>query len=260
MTEDIVLVTRDEGIATVTLNRPASLNALSRELRRRLADTFNSLAGDNSARVVILTGSGRAFCAGVDLKELGTGEARVGAVRDPAYDPTAAMAAFKGPIIGAINGAAVTGGFELALACDLLIATPAARFADTHGRVGLHPGWGLSQRLSRVIGISRAKEISLTGNFIDAQTAERWGLVNRIVEAEQLQPACIRLAQDMLSLEPSMLRSYKRLIDEGYALNFSAAMALEAQVAADHNAAVSPATVETRRRAVLERGRQQAGE
>ena len=259
MHEAILLVTRVGEIVTVTLNRPASLNALSRELRRRITETFQTLAADPSARVVILTGAGRAFCAGIDLKELGSGEARVGTPRNPDADPTAAMAAFRGPIIGAINGAAITGGFEIALCCDLLIGTPGTRFADTHGRVGIHPGWGLSQRLSRLVGISRAKEISLTGNFVDASTAERWGLVNRIVAAEDLLPTCQRLAQDMLSLEPSMLLSYKRLMDEGYALSFGEAMQLEARIADVHNAAVDPEAVEARRLSVLARGRQQTG-
>ena len=259
MSDETLLIERVDGVAILTLNRPASLNALTRDLRARIARAFRELDEDDDTRVIILTGAGRAFCAGIDLKELGSGESRVGAPRDPAYDPTAAMAAFRGPIIGAINGAAVTGGFELALGCDLLIAASPARFADTHGRVGVHPAWGLSQRLSRLIGIARAKEMSLTGNFIDAVTAERWGLVNRVVALEDLLPSCRRLAQDMLSLDPAMLVRYKRVIDDGYALAFGDAMALEARVAAAFNAAVSPDAVEARRRAVLERGRQQAG-
>ena len=257
MTDDILLIERDGGIAVVTLNRPASLNALNRELRARIATAFRELDEDGTTRVAILTGAGRAFCAGIDLRELGSGESHVGASRDPAYDPTAAIAAFKGPVIGAVNGAAVTGGFELALGCDLLVAATTARFADTHGRVGVHPAWGLSQKLSRLIGIGRAKEMSLTGNFVDAATAERWGLVNRVVEPDELLPACRQLAQDMLSLDPTMLVTYKRVIDDGYAMNFGDAMALEARVATDFNAAVSPEAVEARRRAVLERGRQQ---
>ena len=183
----------------------------------------------------------------------------MGTPRDPAYDPTAAMAQFPGPIIGAVNGAAVTGGFELALGCDLLIASPAARFADTHGRVGVHPAWGLSQRLPRLIGLARAKELSLTGNFVDALTAERWGLVNRIVPAEDLLATCQALAQDMLSLDPDMLISYKRLLDDGYALPFGQAMTLESEVAVAHNQRVNPADIEARRRAVLARGRAQTG-
>ncbi len=258
MTDDLLLIERADGVATVTLNRPESLNALNRALRARLATAFRELNEDGATRVVVFTGAGRAFCAGIDLRELGSGESRVGQPRDPAYDPTAAMAAFRGPIIGAINGAAVTGGFELALGCDLLIASTAARFADTHGRVGVHPAWGLSQKLSRLIGIGRAKEMSLTGNFVDAATAERWGLVNRVVEPDALLPSCLALARDMLSLDPAMLVAYKRVIDEGYALGFGDAMALEARVAQAFNAAVSPEAVEARRRAVLERGRRQA--
>jgi len=258
MSEALLSVERHDGFALVTLNRPQQLNALSRALRAEIATTFSTLAADSSVRVVILTGAGRAFCAGIDLNELGSGAARVGAPHDPAYDPTSAMAAFKGPIIGAINGAAVTGGFELALACDLLIASPTARFADTHGRVGVHPAWGLSARLPRLIGIHRAKEMSLTGNFVDASTAERWGLVNRVVAAEELLPTCIQLAKDMLSLEPAMLLSYKRLLDDGYALPFGAALALESTVAVAHNADLDPAAIEERRRAVLERGRAQS--
>jgi enoyl-CoA hydratase len=259
MSDDLLLITRANGLATLTLNRPASLNALNRALRAELAASFAALATDGETRVIILTGAGRAFCAGVDLKELGSGAARVGAPRDPAYDPTAAMAQFPGPIIGAVNGAAVTGGFELALGCDLLIASPAARFADTHGRVGVHPAWGLSQRLPRLIGLARAKELSLTGNFVDALTAERWGLVNRIVPAEDLLATCQALAQDMLSLDPDMLISYKRLLDDGYALPFGPAMALESEVAVAHNQRVNPADIEARRRAVLARGRAQTG-
>lgn len=257
--DDTLLIAREGGLAVVTLNRPDSLNALTRALRAQIARAFRDLAEDGTTRVIILTGAGRAFCAGIDLKELGSGESRVGAPRDPAYDPTAAMAQFPGPIIGAINGAAVTGGFELALGCDLLIAAPSARFADTHGRVGVHPAWGLSQKLSRLIGIGRAKEMSLTGNFVDATTAERWGLVNRVVDADALLPTCRALAADMLSLDPAMLVAYKRAIDEGYALGFGDAMAYEARVALEFNAAVAPAAVEARRKAVLERGRQQAG-
>lgn len=259
MSDDLLLITRANGVATLTLNRPASLNALNRALRAELAASFAALATDGETRVIILTGAGRAFCAGVDLKELGSGAARVGTPRDPAYDPTAAMAQFPGPIIGAVNGAAVTGGFELALGCDLLIASPAARFADTHGRVGVHPAWGLSQRLPRLIGLARAKELSLTGNFVDALTAERWGLVNRIVPAEDLLGTCQALAQDMLSLDPDMLISYKRLLDDGYALPFGPAMALESEVAVAHNQRVNPADIEARRRAVLARGRAQTG-
>jgi enoyl-CoA hydratase len=161
-------------------------------------------------------------------------------------------------VIGAVNGVAITGGFEVALACDFLIASPNARFADTHGRVGIMPGWGLSQRLSRLIGLGRAKQYSLTGNFLDAETALAWGLVNEVVSAELLLPRAKELARDIASMDANMVQAYKKLIDDGYALPFGEAMALEHQISKARNAGVSAAEVEQRRRAVMERGRAQS--
>ena len=163
------------------------------------------------------------------------------------------------PIIGAINGVAITGGFEIALACDVLIAADTARFADTHARVGVMPGWGLSQRLSRIIGIGRAKELSLTGNFLTAQRAEAWGLVNRVVPVADLMPAARALARDMLSVVPAMLTGYKRLIDDGYALPFGEGMALEATRSTEANRSVEASAVESRREGIRERGQAQQG-
>jgi enoyl-CoA hydratase len=255
MPETSLLVERDGGVAIVTLNRPQAMNALTAALRATLADTFVALEADESIRVVILTGAGRAFCAGLDLKELASGAAEVGVPRLPKDDPAAALAQFSGPVIGAVNGVAITGGFELALACDFLIASTAARFADTHARVAVHPAWGLSARLQRIIGLPRAKELSLTGNFLDAETAARWGLVNSVVEPEALVPTCIQLAQDMLSVDANMLLTYKRLLDAASTRSFGEAMALEAQAAIEFNDKVDPAALEARRQAVQARGR-----
>jgi enoyl-CoA hydratase len=170
-------------IAVVTLNRPEAMNALSRALRAALDGAMTELAADPGVRVVVMTGAGRAFTAGLDLKELGSDPDGLGAANATGAreNPVLAIRQCPKPIIGAINGVAITGGFEVALACDVLIASSTARFADTHARVGILPGWGLSQRLSRVIGPYRAKELSLTGNFLDAPTALAWGLVNRVV-------------------------------------------------------------------------------
>lgn len=259
MSEPVVLIERDaSGYAVVTLNRPGAMNALSIELRAALVDTFDSLAADGKTRVIILTGAGRAFCAGLDLKELGQGEK----IRVASSEPRSvldAMADFRGPIIGAINGSAVTGGFELALACDLLIASRNARFADTHARVGLMPGWGLSQKLPRLIGIYRAKEVSFTGNFVSADQADTWGLVNRVVEPESLLPVCRQLAADMLTTLPHMLPDMKRVIDDGYATTFGEGMKLERGVSRRTNDAVDPREVERRRGAIVERGKAQSG-
>src|SRR5690606_31361235 len=138
-------------------------------------------------------------------------------------DALRAPANVSKPTIAAINGVAITGGFELAVACDILIASTNARFADTHARVGVIAGAGLSQVLSRMIGPSRAKEMSFTGNYIDAQTAAAWGLVNRVVEPSELLPTALKLAADIASIDAGFIKRYKALIDDGFALPFGEA-------------------------------------
>ncbi len=256
MSSSIIRVEKEEGVATVTLNRPEALNALSAELRSRIADSFDELQADPDVRVAILTGAGRAFTAGIDLKELGGGSPD-DAARLGGKSPVRAMARFEGPIIGAINGHAITGGFELALACDILIASTEAKFADTHARVGILPGWGLSQRLPRLIGISRAKELSLSGNFLLAEQAEAWGLVNRVVAPEDLLPVCKQLAADICSCVPEVMRGYKRLIDEGFGMPFADALAHESKVSTETIANISSGEIEKRRASIQQRGRSQ---
>jgi enoyl-CoA hydratase len=251
----VVLVEKSGGIATITLNRPEALNALNAELRDAIEHAFRALAKDAEVRVAILTGAGRAFSAGIDLKELSSARTLRSGAAD--YDMISAIRDFEAPLIGAVNGHAITGGFELALACDLLIASESAVFADTHARVGIVPGWGLSQRLPRLIGIARAKELSLTGNFIDAEQAERWGLVNRVVPAHELLPACRQLALDMLSCDPPSLRRYKQMIDRGYAGTFADGMALEQRISREHLADVTSEAIAARRAGIQDRGRKQ---
>lgn len=252
----MIKLEKEDGVAVITLNRPEAMNALSKALRSALADAFTDATNDDDIKVIILTGAGeRAFTAGLDLKELGSDPSATGAAAT--RDPVAALTKCPKPIIGAINGVAITGGFEVALACDVLIASTNARFADTHGRVGIMPGWGLSQRLSRVIGTYRAKELSLTGNFLDAKTAYEWGLVNRVVAPEELLPAAKALAKDMCSINGEILQFYKKLIDDGFDLPFGEAMELELERVGERNRAVKPEEVEARRKGILERGRSQ---
>lgn len=265
MSEATVLIEKaPEGYAVLTLNRPRAMNALSRELRRTLADAVDALEADPEVRVLILTGAGKAFCAGLDLKELGlqglAGTPAEQSMQEAVQvgDPVRSLGRFSGPVIGAINGAAITGGFELALACDLLLASTEARFADTHARVGVMPGWGLSQKLSRLIGIHRAKEVSLTGNFVGAQQALAWGLVNRVTEPADLLPQARALACDMLSALPHMLVAYKRVIDDGYAASFGEGMAIERARADAANGSVRAEDIEQRREAVRARAHRQA--
>ena len=255
---NVVLVERSEGIATVTMNRPEAMNALSFELRRALVDVFREIAGDDSVGAVVLTGAGRAFSAGVDLKELSGESGPTETLREErGTDIVGAMHSTPQPIIGAVNGFAITGGFEIALACDLLIASRDARFADTHARVGILPGWGLSQKLARLIGVGRAKEVSLTGNFLSSETAAAWGLVNRVVDRSELIATCRKLARDMMSCDPETMRGYKALIDRGFAMPFEEALAYERKVSAEHMTRVDPAKIASRRRAIQERGRGQ---
>jgi enoyl-CoA hydratase len=256
----LVTVERDGPVAVVTMNRPEAMNALSSGLRAELADAMVAVDSDDTIRAVVLTGAGtRAFTAGLDLKELGVAGLGAANAETPAANPVKAIEQCRKPVIGAINGVAITGGFEVALACDILIASENARFADTHARVGIMPGWGLSQKLSRMIGISRAKELSLSGNFLDAQTACHWGLVNRVVAAEDLLDAAKKLAADVASADPAMIAAYKRLIDGGFALPFGEAMVLEHATSSARNAQVKGGEVEERRKAVMERGRAQQG-
>ena len=261
MSSPVLLVERSDAIATITLNRPEAMNALNAELRLALAQAFREIQAAADIRVAILTGAGRAFCAGMDLKELAggatdaTGEALGTVGQRPLLD---AIAAFEGPIIAAVNGHAITGGFELALACDLIIASSQAKFADTHARVGILPGWGLSQKLPRLIGIARAKEISFTGNTITAARAYEWGLVNRVVALDELLPACRALAAEMASCVPAVLSGYKKLIDEGYGMPLPEALRYERAASIASAKTATAAMIAARRGGVLARGRAQS--
>lgn len=260
MSDDTVLLEVKDHIATVTLNRPQAMNAINRALRRRLYEVMVEVDADEDVRAVVLTGAGeRAFTAGLDLKELGSEEGALGSANatDPADNPVRAVELCRKPVIGAVNGVAITGGFEVALACDVLIAATNARFADTHARVGIVPGWGLSQKLSRMIGIGRAKEMAFTGNFIDAETALSWGLVNHVVSPHDLLYRARELAADMAGIDPAFVAQYKRLIDDGYAVTFREGMEIEAKRSSAANAQVSPEEVEARRTSVQSRGRTQ---
>jgi enoyl-CoA hydratase len=260
MNEPVILIEKKDHIATVTLNRPKAMNALSTELRFAISDAFEELKNDPDIGVAILTGAGRAFCAGLDLKELAAENGMVGKIaneRKTETNLTTPIKNFGRPVIGAINGVAITGGFELALGCDILIASTEARFADTHARVGILPGSELSQKLSRLIGIYRAKETSLTGNFISARQAENWGLVNRVVEPAELLPTCLALARDILTCPREMVVAYKKLIDDGFNLTYKDAIDLERRINYEYFQSVKPEDIAQRREGIQNRGRSQ---
>jgi enoyl-CoA hydratase len=209
-----VLVERADRITTVTLNRPDARNALSGRLLGQLVSALAAAEADPSVDVVVLTGADPAFCAGLDLEESGTpGDGPVsGGAADQARGHHRTRGPFPKltkPLIGAINGDAITGGFELALNCDFLVASERARFGDTHARVGVMPGWGLTVLLPQAIGVRRAREMSFTGNFVAADEALRLGLVNHVVEHERLLPFTRQLAADIVANDQAGVRQIK---------------------------------------------------
>ena len=226
-----VLVEKQDGVALVTLNRPEANNAFNRELAETITNTFLELSESTSVRAIVLTGAGRNFCAGVDLKALAEEPELLseGLGLGTQSSMVLALDQCRQPIIGAVNGAAVTGGFELALACDYLFASKHARFADTHARVGILPGWGLSQKLSRLIGINRAREMSLTGNFIDAKRAEDWGLVNRVCSPESLIDNAWASAAQIAEADPEAISALKSLMNDGGKHSLGDALEMEGE-------------------------------
>jgi len=256
MTDVVLLEVRDR-IATVTLNRPEARNALSVDVLRALPRVMVEADGRDDVDVLVLTGADPAFCAGLDLKELGAtgGPLRAGdagAGRGPF--PTVTK-----PVIGAVNGAAVTGGFEIALNCDLLVASERARFADTHARVGLQPAWGLSVLLPQAVGVRRAREMSATGNFVDASTALDWGLVNHVVAHADLLAFARSLAGDIVSNDQAALRRLLATYNEGVDDQLGHGWVREQWVAGEWQGGegLDPAEIERRRQGILVRGRAQ---
>jgi enoyl-CoA hydratase len=254
-TGDVVLVEIADRVAVVTLNRPGQRNALNAALRRGIPEAITELEGDDAVDVVILTGADPAFCAGVDLKELGARRSNEVAVPGDTRGP---LPAHTKPIIGAINGVAITGGFELALACDFLVASERAHFADTHARVGVMPGWGLTVLLPQAVGLRRAREMSTTGNFVDAHLAAAWGLVNHVVAHDELLPFCRALALDIVSNDQDGVRQMLNTYDQVGLTTAEQGWRIEAEISHEWaRTRLDPAEVEARRQAIVDRGRRQ---
>ncbi|XVE60473.1 hypothetical protein DITRI_Ditri05aG0131600 [Diplodiscus trichospermus] len=224
--EKLIVVSREpNGIAIVTINRPSSLNSLTRPMMVDLAQAFKALGRDDSVRVIIITASGRAFCSGVDL----TAAEQIfkGDVKDPETDPIFQMEQCPKPIIGAINGIAITAGFEIALACDILVAAKGATFLDTHASFGIFPSWGLSQKLARIIGPHRAREVSLGAVPLTAEEAEKLGFVNHVVEKSELLNKARQIAGAILKNNQDLVIRYKSVINDGYLMDLRQGLALE---------------------------------
>ncbi|VEG52875.1 enoyl-CoA hydratase [Mycolicibacterium aurum] len=229
-TDELVLTADRDGVRVITLNRPSARNALSRDLIRATYAALTAADADPSVRSIILTGTDPAFCAGVDLKE---------AARDGlsyfeefrSQSCIAAVAALRTPVIGAINGATFTGGLEMALGCDFLIASERAVFADTHARVGILPGGGMTARLPQLVGAAMARRLSMTGEVVDAARAERIGLVTEVVPHERLLERASELAAQIAEVPGPTMLSLKEIYATGAAAVTDPALAAEQKIA-----------------------------
>jgi enoyl-CoA hydratase len=223
---ELVIRTDDGGIATLTLNRPDALNAVSPasfvELRAHLDSIAEAI---DTIGCVILRGAGRSFCAGNDLKAIQAGE-RAPSAHFQA-ETLQAIEDLPQPVIAAVQGHCYTGGLELALACDLLLAAESARFADTHGKWGMTPTWGMTQRLPRRIGPLRAKEMMLSGRPVDGREAAVIGLANRCVPDAELEAAALELAKQIVANSWHTLRADKKLVNQGQDFGLEQGLAYE---------------------------------
>lgn len=251
MTEPTVLVEhRDDGIAVVTLNRPAARNAVNVELAAALVDAIDA---SQTARCIVVTGADPAFCAGLDLRNLGTDTL----AQLPRFIDAVGRSAV--PTIAAVNGPAVTGGFEVALACDFIVASERARFADTHLRVGVYPGPVLVD-LPRRVGMAKAREMSMTGNFVDADTALRIGLANHVVPHDELLAFALELAGAIAEQDPHMVATMRRDWDETGGMSRWAAHHRHGEIARDAGfGGAGSDTLRANMQAVVARAHRQQG-
>lgn len=207
----VVLYEKRGAVGLITLNRPERRNAITQQLLTELFDHVEAADADPGVGAVVLSGNGASFCSGIDLDCLATDN-----LVNPRGDGKDMADVFRGcatPIIGAVSGYAITGGFELALNCDFLIADESACFMDTHAKIGIHPGWGMTQLLQQAVGRKRALQISLSCEKIPADKAFAWGLVNEVVPQGALLPRAVALAETISGVNREMMHTVKSLIE-----------------------------------------------
>lgn len=220
---DEVVSATYEAVRLIIFNRPEARNALSRDMRRRFAVLLQEASADDAVRCVIVIGSAGCFTAGSDIRE---SRANPGPMVRP--HPGEALRATTKPVIAAIDGPCVTGGLEIALSCSFAICSDRARFADTHAKIGIMPGWGQSALLPRAIGVSRAQQMMLTGAFIDAPAALQWGLVNEIVAADALLDRALELGAMIAACNARSIDWQLRLVADHQNAPLAEALAAEA--------------------------------
>jgi len=225
----LILYEKDEAVATITLNRPETLNAFSREVVEEVLQALEDVKNDENVRVVVLTGAGeKAFSAGADIKAMiGMNALRARDLSLMGEKLCLALENLEKPVVAALNGYALGGGLEVAMACDLRIASENARMGQTEINIGLIPGWGGTQRLTRLIGRTKAKELVFTGRMIDAKTAEQLGIVNMVVPTDKFRETVRQFALDLAAKAPVAIKVAKALINKGADISLHSALALE---------------------------------
>jgi enoyl-CoA hydratase/carnithine racemase len=227
MAYDNILLEAGDGVALLRLNRPQALNALNDGLMRDVIDALAALAADDGVGCVVITGSDRAFAAGADIKEMAE-KSYAEMFKLNLFAPLAdAIGAFRKPIIAAVSGFALGGGCELAMLCDFIIASETARFGQPEITLGVAPGIGGSQRLTRFVGKSKAMDMILTGRRMDAAEAERSGLVSRVVPVEALVEEAMAAARKIAALSPLAAMINKEMVNQAYETTLSAGVAFE---------------------------------
>lgn len=212
-----------DGVMVLRFDHPPTRNSLDRATRARLIEVLQQADAAPDVRAIVITGSDPAFTSGVDARQL---------LGDPDYrplpvDPPTVLRSLSTPTIAAVNGSCVSGGLEIALACSMIIASTRASFADTHAKLGLTPGWGLSTELPAAVGIWRARQLTLTAQPIDARTAYEWSLVNEVVEHEGLHERALELARATAALDPAGVANAMRLYSDGQQAALGAAREVE---------------------------------
>ncbi len=226
-------ITQQQDVATVTLNRPHAMNAITPTMLAELIQGLTQLSTDESIRFVVLTGAGKAFSAGVDLKALGDRElvnGKVGDILDlPAREVTTLIEQMPHPVIAKVNGFCFTGALEFALACDLIVVAAEAKLGDTHAKWGLRPTWGMSQRLPRRVGMLKARELSFTARSISGKDCVGLGLANICAPAAELDGALDALLDEMRPNSAEAFRAYKDLYRAAENSSLNDGLAYEAQ-------------------------------
>ena len=224
-----IIYEKNEGVATITLNRPEALNAFTKDVVEEILHALEDVKTDEAVRVVVLTGAGeKAFSAGADIKAMvGMTALKARELSFMGEKLCVGLENLEKPVIAAINGYALGGGLEVAMSCDLRIASENAKMGQTEINIGLIPGWGGTQRLTRLVGMTKAKELVFTGRIIDAKTAEQIGIVNMVVPADKFRETVSQFAKDLASKAPVALKVAKALINKGSDIGLESALALE---------------------------------